>query len=85
MAHIKAYMKKILEKLKEAGKTDEAAAFQAGAQTAVKKIIAEFDEYAFYQGESMNADGMLILCRFSEDGLSQTFSFWKDGLVEEKC
>ena len=37
-----------------------------------------------YTGESMSAEGMDILCKFADDGLSQKFYFWKNGLKEEK-
>eukprot|EP00995_Heteronema_vittatum_P007283 NODE_2426_length_788_cov_944.763194_g1689_i0.p1 GENE.NODE_2426_length_788_cov_944.763194_g1689_i0~~NODE_2426_length_788_cov_944.763194_g1689_i0.p1 ORF type:complete len:169 (+),score=69.47 NODE_2426_length_788_cov_944.763194_g1689_i0:79-585(+) len=83
MAAIKAYMKKVKEHL-EAKKPERVAAFQAGAQTFVKKVLAEFDEYTFYMGESMDPESGIILCRFGEDGMTQKFYFFKDGLAEEK-
>eukprot|EP00906_Rhabdomonas_costata_P034362 RCo048357 len=80
MAHVKEYMGKVKAKVA----ADRQAAFQAGATAFVKKVLAEFDEYTFYQGESMDPESMTILCRFSEDGMSQKFYFWKDGMKEEK-
>jgi hypothetical protein len=32
----------------------------------------------------MDSEAMVILCKFSEDGLQQQFYFWKHGLKEEK-
>lgn len=55
-----AYMKKVVEKLKESG-SDEAAvkAFQTGAQGYFTKVVApNFKDFDFYTGESMDTDGM---------------------------
>jgi hypothetical protein len=54
-----AYMKKVKELLKEKG-TDEAiiTTFEKGAQAYAKKIVANFKDYDFYIGESMDPDGM---------------------------
>lgn len=54
-----AYMKAVKEKLKEKGASeDEIKAFEAGAQAFAKKIVANFKDYEFLIGESMNPDGM---------------------------
>lgn len=29
-------------------------------------------------------DGMVILCKFAEDGMTQKFYFWRPGVKEEK-
>merc|ERR1711941_219768 len=51
----------------------------------LKKVIADFDEYTFYQGEKMDIDnGMIVLSRYSEDGQTPYFFMWKDGMIEEK-
>lgn len=57
------YLKKVVEKLKEAGK-DEAFIkdFQKGVQGYyTKKIVPNFGDYDFYTGESMDPDGMYVL------------------------
>lgn len=53
MAYIKGYMKKVLDKLKESnpGRVD---VFQKNIQGFVKKVLGEFDEYAFYTGEGVS-------------------------------
>lgn len=52
-------MKSVVEKLKEAGKSeDEIKEFQTGAQAAAKTILGNFKDYETYTGESMNPDGM---------------------------
>lgn len=50
-------MKKVKEYLK-ANKPDEIEAFEKNAQTFVKKIVANFGDYEFLIGESMDPDGM---------------------------
>lgn len=78
MAHIKGYMKVLLDKIEG----DEAKkAFQTGAQTFVKKVIKEIDDYQFFIPEGNDEDpdnGMIVLCRW--DGETPIFYFWKDGL-----
>jgi hypothetical protein len=52
-------MKKVKETLKEKGASEETiTAFEKGAQTYAKKIVANFKDYDFYIGESMDPDGM---------------------------
>jgi hypothetical protein len=59
--------------------------FVPNASEVVKKVLGEFEEYQFFAGQSMNADAMIVLCRYKEDGMTPVFYFWKDGLtVEEK-
>jgi hypothetical protein len=52
MTHIKAYMKRILDKLK-AEKPERVEHFQKGAQALVKKILDNFNDYDFYTGEKV--------------------------------
>ena len=78
-------MKKVNEKLKEQGKSEEdIKAFQTGAQNAVKKILANFDNYDLYVGESMEEGAMPILVDFREDGITPYATIWKWGLEEYK-
>ena len=51
LGHIKAYLKKLSEKIAAEGK--DVKAFQASAQEFVKKVNAKFDDYAFFTGESV--------------------------------
>jgi len=83
LQHIKAYMKRLLDTIKEKNPS-RAEAFQKQAQEFVKKIIANFDQYEFYTGEQMDPEAMVALKYYSEDGLTPFFYFWKDGLREEK-
>ena len=58
-------------------------AFKKGMMEGLKKIEANFDNWQFFMGESMNPDGMIALMDFRDDG-SPYMWFFKDGLVEEK-
>jgi len=80
LSYLKAYMKGVKAKL-EAGRVE---AFEQGASKYAKKIVAEFKDYEFYTGESLNVDGMVALLNYREDGITPYFTFWKDGLKEEK-
>lgn len=52
-------MKKVKEAMKEKGASeDEVATFEKGASTFAKKIVANFKDYEFLIGESMDPDGM---------------------------
>ena len=57
-----AYLKKVVEKFKEAGKTEEEIkAFQTKVQGYFTKEIApNFKDFDFYTGESMDPDGMCV-------------------------
>jgi hypothetical protein len=78
--YIKGYMKTIMEKIKERdGCVDT---FKKGCSTFVKSVLGEFKEYQFFIGESMNADGMVVLVKW--EGEDPYLYFFKDGLDEEK-
>lgn len=55
-------MKAVKSKLKEKGASDdEVTAFEKGASAFAKKIVANFKDYEFLIGESMDPDGMYVL------------------------
>ena len=58
-----------------------------GAPAVVKKFIAgiKAKEYQFFTGESMNAEGMVVLMNYRADGATPYFIFLKHGLEKEKC
>ena len=76
-------MKKILKHL-EKEKPDRVDAFKKGASDAVKTILASFDDWQFFMGESMNPDGAVALMGFRSDGITPYMLFFRDGLLEEK-
>ncbi|GAB66957.1 translationally controlled tumor protein [Plasmodium cynomolgi strain B] len=66
--YIKNYMQKILKYLEEK-KPDRVEVFKTKAQPFIKH---NFDDFEFYMGESLDMDAGL------------TYSYYKDGLYEEK-
>ncbi|XP_065188076.1 translationally-controlled tumor protein homolog [Sycon ciliatum] len=82
--HIKEYMKAIKAHLatETPARVDT---FVKGMPAVIKKFLGQFDNFQFFNGESMNPDGMAILMNYREDGITPFFVFFKDGLVEEKC
>jgi len=80
LTYLKAYMKAVKEKLDPAN----VAAFEKGAAAYAKKIVANFKDFEFYTGESMNPDGMVALLNYREDGVTPYFTFWKDGAKQVK-
>ncbi|ANB12643.1 Tma19p [Sugiyamaella lignohabitans] len=83
VTYIKGYMKAVKAHLEKTN-PDEVAVFEKGAAAYVKKIIANFKDYDFYTGESMNPDGMVLLLNYREDGVTPYFVVWKHGIKEEK-
>jgi len=78
-------MKNIKKKLEENGKSaEEVKAFETGAGAYAKKIIANFKDYEFLIGESMDPDGMVLLLNYREDGITPYVTVWKHGLTEMK-
>ena len=81
-AHVKGYMKKILEGIPEEA---DKKTFQANAATFFKKVLKNFDDYQFFipAGNEEDPDnGMIVLCRWDND--DAIFYFWKDGLKGER-
>ncbi|PBL02605.1 translationally controlled tumor-associated [Armillaria gallica] len=83
LLYLKGYMKTVKAKLAETN-PDRVEGFEKGAQAYAKKIVANFKDFEFYTGETMNADGMVALLNYREDGVTPYFTFWKDGLKEVK-
>ena len=82
LTYLKGYMKAVKEKLNANG--GDVNAFEKNASAYAKKIIANFKDYEFYTGESMNPDGMVALLNYRSDGVTPYFTFWKDGLKQTK-
>ncbi|BAE55986.1 microtubule-binding protein [Aspergillus flavus] len=82
---IKGYMKKVLAKLEEKKAPEETIKeFKENAQTALKRILANYKDYDVLVGESFGADAMHILINYREDGVTPYATFWKHGLEEYK-
>ncbi len=83
MIYIKGYMKRVLDHLK-ANKPERAAVFQSAAANYIKGVLAKFEDYEFYSGESCDFEAAIVLAIYRGEALTPTFIFFKDGLVEEK-
>ncbi|KAG9854093.1 hypothetical protein KCU98_g2475, partial [Aureobasidium melanogenum] len=85
LGHLKQYMKKVKESMKEKGASDEEVKeFETGAQTFAKKVVGSFKDWEFFTGESMDPDGMVVLLNYREDGTTPYVAVWKHGLSEMK-
>ncbi|KAF1984001.1 microtubule/calcium-binding protein [Aulographum hederae CBS 113979] len=85
LSHLKGYMKKVKEGLKNKGASEEEIKdFESKAGGFAKKIVANFKDYEFLIGESMDPDGMVILLNYREDGVTPFVTVWKHGLTEMK-
>lgn len=83
VTYIKGYMKRVKAELTEKN-PDQIPVFEKGAAAYVKKIVANFKDYEFFTGESMDPDGMVVLLNYREDGTTPYLIFWKHGLSEDK-
>jgi hypothetical protein len=78
LGHLKQYMKKVKETMKEKNASDEEIKeFETGAQTFAKKVVGSFKDWEFYTGESMDPDGMIVLLNYREDGTTPYCCFCK--------
>lgn len=83
LTHLKSYMKAVKTKLQETN-PDRVEDFEKKASAYAKKIVANFKDYDFYTGSSMNVDGMVALLNYRSDGTTPYFTIWKDGVKEVK-
>jgi hypothetical protein len=79
------YMKQVKKALQDKGASEEEVKeFETKAGAYAKKIVANFKDYEFFIGESMNPDGMVVLLNYREDGVTPYITVWKHGLTEMK-
>lgn len=86
MTWVKAYMKRILDRIKEKC-PDREPIFKTNAQAFVKYIIEQFDNCDFYINNDNNEEGMVVpaIWTNSESGdEGPTFVYFADGLRVEK-
>ncbi len=58
--------------------------FQQAMQKWAMMVLKSFDDWRFYQTETMPEKGMIVLMNYREDQITPYFTYFKDGLVEEK-
>lgn len=56
LSYLKGYMKTIKKELEQSD-PERVPVFEKGAAAFAKKLVANFGDYEFYTGESMNPDG----------------------------
>ena len=60
LTYLKSYMKTVKQHLEKTN-PERIPAFEKGAQAFAKTIVANFKDYEFYVGESMNTEGIVAL------------------------
>ncbi len=85
MAYVKGFLALVTAQLEKQGKNDRVPEFKKGATELVKLIIARFDEFQIYTGQSYNMEGALAFSYQKEqEDTGPTFLYFKDILKEEK-
>ena len=85
MAWVKGFLKLVSERLEADGKQDRVPEFKKGATELVKFIVAQFDEFQIFTGQSYNMEGALAFCYTkNQDDDGPTFLYFADSLKEEK-
>lgn len=84
MNMVQAYLKRVVGYLKEKGKEDRVADFQAGATELIKFVMGKFDEMQIFLGENMDTEGALCFAYTIDGETDPTFLFFVDGLRQEK-
>merc|ERR1712121_30606 len=81
--YIKDYMKGVKNKLGDTKSDEELEAFQKSASAVVVNfILKNFDDFQFFLGESLDAEAMVVLCRWEDE--VPCLYFFKDGIDAEK-
>uniref|UniRef100_A0A0B7ALP9 TCTP domain-containing protein n=1 Tax=Arion vulgaris TaxID=1028688 RepID=A0A0B7ALP9_9EUPU len=89
MSYFKDFIKQVEEMKKAANPQLDVVAFRSGVQAAFKYVLASFDSYEYYTGESSNPDGNIALLKWeTPEGESDDVPFvyfFVEGVKEEKC
>lgn len=84
MAILKAYLKRVVEHLKEKGKDDRVPEFKKGATEMIKMIMEKFDEMQIFTGQNCDTEAGLAFS-YTKDGEEEpVILFFNDGMKEEK-
>ena len=84
MVTIKAYLKRVVAKLKETGKEERVPGFQKGATEMIKFIISKFDEMQIFTGNSFDTESGLAFSYTKDGECEPVFMYFVDGLKGEK-
>merc|ERR1712093_624491 len=80
---LKGFMKKVKGILEESN-PDRVEGFKKGANEFSKWAMANYDEFTFYTGESMDCENGIVMSYWKEDAHTPTFLYFKDGMKEVK-
>ena len=84
MTMLKAYLKRVVEHLKEKGKDDRIPEFKKGATEMIKMIMEKFDEMQIFTGENYDTEAGLAFS-YTKDGEEEpVMLYFVDGMKEEK-
>lgn len=67
------------------GDPERVKLFMTRAAEQIKYNLANFKNYQFLIGDAMNADDMVALLHYCEDGAAPYMIFFKDDLHVKKC
>lgn len=85
--YLKDYMKKVVKHLEDNDQKDQVESFKTNISKVMKELLGKFKDLQFYQGESMDADAMILVLEYKEvDGEEKPILMaFKHGLREVKC
>jgi hypothetical protein len=85
--YLKDYMKKVVKYLEENDMKDQVASFKANISKVMKELLGKFKDLQFFQGESMDADAMIMVVEYRDvKGEERPILMaFKHGLREVKC
>ncbi|KAF9582895.1 Elongator subunit elp2 [Lunasporangiospora selenospora] len=81
--YMKDHIKKLKEHYKQDGE-DAVKALETEMMPEIKRILANFKDYEFYTGETMNIEGSLMYLNYREDGSTPFFTVFKKALKSRK-
>lgn len=85
MVYVKGFLASVTARLEKDGKAERVPLFKKGATEMVKLIIARFDEFQIYTGQSYNMEGALAFSYQKEqEDSGPTFMYFRDIMKEEK-
>ncbi|MYS13585.1 translationally-controlled tumor protein [Streptomyces sp. SID4982] len=77
-------VKRYLKKVSEAVPADERAAWGQEISRRIKAVLADFDSYRFFTGQSMHQEAMVVLMKTGEDGQTPFLYYIRHGLKAEE-
>ncbi|XP_954451.1 p23 (translationally controlled tumor protein homolog), putative [Theileria annulata] len=82
-SYIKKYIQRLVATLQEKN-PERVEPFKTSVSEFVKHVLANFDDFEFYVGESLDYEAGLVYGYYKGEEVSPRLVFLKDGLVEER-